>query len=443
MLGASQNKHILSITQLNRLARSILESEIGQIWVSAEISNLVMASSGHWYFTLKDPKAQIKAAMFKGANRSVSKRPVEGDRVLVRGKIGLYEARGDYQLIVELLEPEGEGRLKQEFEKLKQKLHADGLFTQETKQTIPEKIKKVGVVTSPTGAAIQDILTILKRRNPAIDVVIYPAMVQGEQAAEHIARAIEEANHRQETDVLIVGRGGGSLEDLWCFNDERLAHVIFNSELPIISAVGHEIDFSISDLVADLRAPTPSAAAEIVSTDQNQLQHKINQQKERLSQSFLLLSQRKAHQLEIRRNQLAQFHPNQQLIQQQQHVDHFILKLNHAVTQRIQKETAQLKSLSTALERHIPSQKVKELHHQLHNTKSLLQSHINKILITANNKLATQAQVLNTVSPLATLSRGYSISFKEGAIVRSTADLSKGDILETQFVDGKVKSCVT
>ena len=440
MFSASKNQHIISITQLNRLSRSILESEIGQVWVSAEISNLVMASSGHWYFTLKDQKAQVRAAMFKGANRSVGKKPKEGDKVLVRGKIGIYEARGDYQLIVEHLEPEGEGRLKQEFEKLKQKLNSDGLFTQETKQTLPDSITRVGIVTSPTGAAVQDILTVLKRRNPAIKVVIYPVMVQGQQAAEQISEAIQQANERKDTDVLIVGRGGGSLEDLWCFNDERLAHVIFNSELPVISAVGHEIDFSIADLVADLRAPTPSAAAELVSTDQNQLKHKINQRRDQLFRSLTQFIQRKTLQLESKRNQLDQFHPSQQLSQQQQHLDHLTLKLKHAMIQRIQRDKVQLSNLKVAVERNTPSQRMKELNHKLQRAQSTLINQIKAILISSNNKLATNAQILNTVSPLATLSRGYSISFKEGTIVKSTAELNEGDILETRFADGCIKS---
>lgn len=440
MFGISQNQHILSITQLNRLARSILDSEIGQIWVSAEISNLVMASSGHWYFTLKDNKAQIKAAMFKGANRSVGKKPSEGDKVLVRGKVSLYEARGDYQLIVEHLEPEGEGRLKQAFETLKRKLHTDGLFDQTTKQALPEKIKTVGVVTSPTGAAIQDILTVLKRRNPAINVIVYPAMVQGEQATEQIIQAIQQANKRRETDVLIVGRGGGSLEDLWCFNDERLAHTVFNSDLPIISAVGHEIDFSIADLVADIRAPTPSAAAELVSVDHNQLNHAINRHKQDLYRSISRLVQRKIHLLDVRRSQLEQCHPNRQLIQQQQHLDNLIIKLKHEVTQKIQKDNIRLSRLSRAVEQYAPNHKVNELHHRLQRAKTLLVDQLSKTLVAANNRLATQAQLLNTVSPLATLSRGYSISFKEGNIVKSKAELTQGDIMETRFTDGQIKS---
>jgi exodeoxyribonuclease VII large subunit len=440
MFSSSKNQNILSITQLNRFARSVLDSEIGQVWVSAEISNLVMASSGHWYFTLKDNKAQVKAAMFKGSNRSVSKKPLEGDKVLVRGKVSLYEARGDYQLIVEHLEPEGEGRLKQEFEKLKQKLNADGLFTLQTKQPIPANIKKVGIVTSPTGAAIQDILTVLKRRNPNIDVIIYPAMVQGEQATQQIVRAIQQADNRQEVDILIVGRGGGSLEDLWCFNDERLAHVIFNSELPIISAVGHEIDFSIADLVADVRAPTPSAAAELVSVDHNQLNHKINQYRDDLYRAALRSLQSKAHQLEIKRSQLDQFHPNRQLLQQYQHVDNLHLKLRHAMTQKIQKEKVHMSALKTAMNKHLPNHKTKDLNHRLQEMKSILLNHISRAMLSANNRLATQAQLLNTMSPLATLSRGYSISFKEGDIVRSKTELTKGDVLETQFADGKVKS---
>jgi exodeoxyribonuclease VII large subunit len=440
MFSPSSNQRIISITQLNRLARSILDSEIGQVWVSAEISNLVMASSGHWYFTLKDQKAQIKAAMFKGANRHVSMKPREGDSVLIRGRVGIYEARGDYQLIVEHLEPEGEGRLKQAFEKLKQKLNADGLFTQETKQDIPKNLTKVGIITSPTGAAIQDILTVLKRRNPTINVVVYPTMVQGEQAAEQIIKAIHQANERKEVEVLIVGRGGGSLEDLWCFNDERLAHTIFNSELPVISAVGHEIDFSIADLVADVRAPTPSAAAELVSTDQNQLTRNIQQQKEQLLRCMVQVMQRKTLQLEARQNLLDQYHPKQQLSQQQQHLDHLTLQLKHALAQLLQRGKVQLANRRTRLERHLPIHNIEALKHKLHGAHSALNHYMDTRLTASNNRLVTQAHLLNTVSPLATLSRGYSISFKEGTIVRATSDLVKDDIMETQLADGRIKS---
>ena len=442
MLNSSANSNILSVTKLNKLARTILESEIGVVWVSAEISNLVMASSGHWYFTLKDNKAQIRAAMFKGANRFVTKKPIEGDKVLVRASIGIYEARGDYQLIVEHLEPEGEGRLKQQFEQLKQKLAADGLFSQETKQALPDKISSVGIVTSPTGAAVRDIITVLARRNPAIDVVIYPAMVQGERAADEIIRAVELANQRKEVDVLIVGRGGGSLEDLWCFNDERLAHVLFNSTLPVVSAVGHEVDFSIADLVADVRAPTPSAAAELVSIDQNQLLHKIQVLKDSLYRSMTQKLKAAQYQHDVKKSQLAQYHPNKRLQQQYQALDHLTIRMNHAMQHRAQKEKSKLQSLLSRLEHQAPKSKVVELKHRLEQLKSSLFSQMKATLVSSNNRLATQAQLLNTVSPLATMSRGYSISFKGEKIVRSTSDVAAGDIMTTKLPDGEVQSKV-
>ena len=442
MLNSSANSNILSVTKLNRLARTILESEIGQVWVSAEISNLVMASSGHWYFTLKDNRAQIRAAMFKGANRFVVKKPVEGDKVLIRASISIYEARGDYQLIVEHLEPEGEGRLKQQFEQLKQKLTADGLFAQETKQKLPDNINTVGIVTSPTGAAVQDIITVLARRNPAIKVVIYPTMVQGERAAEDIIRSIEKANTRREVDVLIVGRGGGSLEDLWCFNDERLAHVIFNSEIPTVSAVGHEIDFSITDLVADVRAPTPSAAAELVSIDQNQLMHSVNQLRQNLIKSVVQRLKNLRYQHDVRLSQLTQHHPSKRLQQQYQALDHLNLKLKHALSQKINREKTKLASLIAGIERQAPNQTIKTLQQRLDHMKSSLFSHMNARLTSANSRMATQAQLLNTVSPLATLSRGYSISFSDDKIVRTKNDVKEGDVLVTKFSDGDVKSKV-
>ena len=278
----------LTPSQLNRQARSLLESHFSFVWVEGELSNLARPSSGHWYFTLKDDKAQVRCAMFKGNNRRVRIQPQNGQQVLVRAKVSLYEPRGDFQLIIEQMESAGEGLLRQQYQLLKDKLHGEGLFELHHKQAIPKLIQTVGIVTSPTGAAVKDIISVLKRRNPLLNIIVYPAIVQGEQAKYDIAQAITLANQRNEVDVLLIGRGGGSLEDLWAFNEELVARAIFSSNLPTISAVGHEIDTTLADYVADLRAPTPSAAAEIVSAD---IEERINKVTELIKRGQLAVEQ--------------------------------------------------------------------------------------------------------------------------------------------------------
>ena len=290
-------QHILQVSELTKKVRFLLESELNTVWLCGEISNFICAGSGHWYLSLKDSKAQVRCAMFKGNNRRVrlssnvasnslssslpNSLPRNGQQVLVRAKVSLYEPRGDFQLIIEQMEDAGEGLLRQQYEQLKNKLNIEGLFSSHTKQTIPEHVRCVGIITSPTGAAVKDILTVLKRRNPSIKAIIYPALVQGEYAAADITHAINLANVRQECDVLIIGRGGGSLEDLWSFNEESVVRAIYQSKLPTISAVGHEIDTTLADYTADLRAATPSAAAELVSQDNSELLARISVLKHR------------------------------------------------------------------------------------------------------------------------------------------------------------------
>lgn len=437
-----KTRNILTVSKLNRLARSILESEIGRVWLSGEISNFVAASSGHWYFSLKDTNAQIRAAMFRGANNKVLKHPKEGDNVLVKANLSLYEPRGDYQLIVEHLEPEGEGALKRAFEQLKIKLSAEGLFTQAHKQSLPDTVQRVGIISSPTGAALQDILKVLDRRNPGIEIIVYPTQVQGVQAAEQLCEALVKANQRDEVDVLILGRGGGSIEDLYCFNDEALARAIFASKLPIISAVGHEIDVTISDFVADLRAPTPSAAAEIVSEDQQSLLQQLYQHKARLAQHIstqLKYHQQRHHHLQQRLNIQ---HPDKCLQQQNQQLDRLKLSLQQALQQQLEQQKSRLQQLSLQLQSHTPSHRLTHSKQQLHNLQQRLQKSVQRLLHNKQQQLVNNSQLLNTVSPLATMARGYSISFKNDKLVRSAHELKHGDILTTRFADDEVQSQV-
>jgi exodeoxyribonuclease VII large subunit len=429
---------ILSVTRLNRLARQVLESEIGQVWVSGELSNFVAAASGHWYFTLKDNKAQIKSAMFKGANRSVKFTPKAGDKVVVRGSLSLYEARGDYQLIAEHMEPEGLGQLKQAYEALKAKLSAEGLFAMEAKQTIPSNVKKLGVVTSQTGAAIHDILNVLKRRNPSIEVIIYPSLVQGDTAAKSIAAQIHTANKRDEVDMLIVGRGGGSLEDLWAFNEEVVAYAISESKLPIVSAVGHEVDVTIADYVADMRAPTPSAAAELVSSDKSELEKHIQQQQRRLAQVFQQHLKRIEYKLNLVESRLSNVHPAVQIRQANQHTDNLSMRLSQSMNEKINSVRNKADNIALRLQHASPSNAIKEKQQQVQQLSQQLSSMQQRQLSDKRYQLQRIADILNSVSPLSTLSRGYSIAFKEGQVVRSVSQVDKGDVIETRVSDGKV-----
>jgi exodeoxyribonuclease VII large subunit len=429
---------IISVTRLNRLARQVLESEIGQVWVSGELSNFVAASSGHWYFTLKDSKAQIKTAMFKGANRGVKFSPKAGDKVVIRGSLSLYEARGDYQLIGEHMEPEGLGQLKQAYEALKAKLSAEGLFAMEAKQALPTSVKRLGVVTSPTGAAIHDILNVLKRRNPSIEVIIYPSLVQGATAARSIAEQIHIANIRDEVDLLIVGRGGGSLEDLWAFNEEIVAYAISKSSLPIVSAVGHEVDVTIADYVADMRAPTPSAAAELVSTDKSQLERHIQQQQHRLSQVFEQHLKRIQYKLHLIESRLSNVHPAAQIRQANQHTDNLTMRLSQAINAKLNDAQGIITNATLRLQHASPINAIKDKKQHLQKVSEKLNSIQQRQLSDKRYQLQRIADILNSVSPLSTLSRGYSIAFKNDKVVRSVSQLEKGDVIETRISDGSV-----
>ncbi|MDN3381836.1 exodeoxyribonuclease VII large subunit [Pseudoalteromonas sp. APC 3358] len=434
---------VYTVSRLNREIRTILEQGFASLVLTGEISNFITPASGHWYFSLKDDKAQIKAAMWRGNNRNQSYRPVNGAQVTVKARVSLYEPRGDYQLIVEHMEPAGEGQLKQEFDALKMRLAAEGLFSSAHKQPLPQNINRIGVITSATGAAIKDILTVLKRRAPQLEVIIYPAMVQGKEAHVHLINQIELANTRDEVDVLILGRGGGSLEDLWCFNHEQLARAIFKSELPIVSAVGHEIDTTISDYVADVRAATPSAAAELVSPNTQELHNKVTQLVNRLSNAFkhgLADKRALATQLQHRLNLC---HPRNQLNQKSQRLDELSIALQQAMRNRLYQQERTLNNLTPRLMRQSPDKKLATASHQLSQLQARLNQAIQHQLQQANNSLALQASRLDSVSPLNVLARGYSITkTQQGKVVKSVGQIKTGDVLITELVDGSIESQV-
>lgn len=434
---------VYTVSRLNREIRALLEQGFASLILTGEISNFIAPASGHWYFSLKDDKAQIKAAMWRGNNRNQSYRPINGAQVTVKARVSLYEPRGDYQLIVEHMEPAGEGQLKQEFDALKMRLAAEGLFSSAYKKPLPQNINRIGVITSPTGAAIKDILTVLKRRAPQLEVVIYPAMVQGKEAHGHLIKQIELANLRNEVDVIILGRGGGSLEDLWCFNHEQLARAIYQSALPIVSAVGHEIDTTISDYVADVRAATPSAAAELVSPNTQELHNRVNQLINRLANAFKHdIADKRALAIQLQ-HRLNLCHPRNQLNQKSQRLDELSIALQQAMRQRLYQQERVLANLSPRLMRQSPDKKLANANHQLAQLHARLHQAMQQQLQHANNTLALQASRLDSVSPLNVLARGYSITkTAENKVVKSVEDVKVGDVLITELVDGQVTSKV-
>ena len=437
MSNFAQNKPILSVSQLNRQSKELLETYLHRVQVSGEISNLARPSSGHWYFTLKDQRAQVRCAMFKSRTQYLKFLPKEGDQVVVTASVSLYEARGDYQLIVDAMQSAGEGALQLAFEELKQRLFKEGLFDAQYKQAIPKHPKHLGIVTSPTGAAVKDIISVLKRRFPSLPISIYPTQVQGQQAAAQIAQAIERANRDNLCDVLIVGRGGGSLEDLWPFNEEVVARAIFHSRIPTISAVGHEVDTSISDFVADLRAPTPSAAAELVSPDRFEWLGRFEQ----LERSLLRIMQNRLSQQAFHVTQLIKRlrHPKEKLNEHMQRLDMAEMRLKNAMQSRLQNDKQRLQVCQHTLAQYKPDKQLALLQQQNTQLSKRLVKAMKDNLLRLQNTLARQGEVLNAVSPLSTLSRGYAINTTvDGQVIHSHKQVKAGDTLIAKLHEGSL-----
>ncbi|MGF1725072.1 exodeoxyribonuclease VII large subunit [Photobacterium nomapromontoriensis] len=437
------NDRIYTVSSLNAQVRLVLENEMGVVWLIGELSNFSMPVSGHWYFTLKDSRAQVKCAMFKGSNRHVTFKPANGAQVLVKARLSLYEPRGDYQLIIESMQPEGDGRLQQQFEQLKMSLAAEGLFAQSLKSPLPEQPQRVGIITSKTGAALHDILNVLQRRDPSLPVVIYPTMVQGDGAAISIAQAIGRANARQECDVLIVGRGGGSLEDLWAFNEEIVARTIAASQIPIVSAVGHEVDVTIADFVADVRAPTPSAAAELISRDMTYQTQKISQKVQQLQHAMRhYITGRQTLTVRLQ-HRLDKQHPQIRLNQQQQQLDELSARLEQAMQRHLSGHQQHIDRIRYKLALYSPVRTLQTQQNQLARRQQMILDAMDKYLLNTRHKLAMAAEKLDTVSPLATLGRGYSITRNaKGQVIRSCAQVKLGDTLQTKLAEGEIRSIV-
>ncbi|UTW45395.1 exodeoxyribonuclease VII large subunit [bacterium SCSIO 12696] len=438
-------KTVYSISQLNRKVRQLLETHLPLIWVEGEISNFACPASGHWYFSLKDDNAQVRCAMFRNRNNRVrlpsGNRPDNGLQVLLRCRVSLYEGRGEFQLIVEHMEEAGLGALQRRFEQLKHRLAAEKLFDDSHKQALPSIPSRIGVVTSPTGAAIHDVLQVLERRFPSIPITVYPTAVQGQEAIAGIAKAIELANRHNHCDVLIVGRGGGSMEDLWAFNEEAVARAIYASDIPIVSAVGHEVDTTIADLVADHRAATPSAAAELLSPNQQELSARVGNHKQRLYNAASSLIGTQQRQLQHLQKRLR--HPGDKLRQQSQHIDHLEMRLQTAIGNQQHKHRSTLQRLSNALTQLHPQKTIDALKQRNQYLQQRLQAAATHTVNSCQQRLTNTAQLLNAVSPLNTLRRGYSITFnsKEG-VVKSVAEVSTGETVVTRLQDGELHCTV-
>jgi exodeoxyribonuclease VII large subunit len=411
----------ITVSQLNRQVKALLEQGIARLWIEGEISNLARPASGHVYFSLKDKNAQIRAAFFRQRQRGPTIGLKNGDQVLIFGKVSLYEPRGDYQLIVEQVEPAGEGALKRQFEVLKKMLAAEGLFDAERKQDLPELPTRIGVVTSPSGAAIRDILSVLGRRFPSIPVIIYPSAVQGDAAPAELMAALETAVRRDECDVLIIARGGGSLEDLWAFNDEKLARAIADCPITVVSAVGHEVDFTITDFVADVRAPTPSGAAELIVPDRDDWLRSVNSLAARIARLGRRALEDRGQTLDWLSRRLLQTSPQATL--QRQHDR--LREMRHRLSAAIRHDMAGQRP------------RLSNLWQRLHNSSG---TGIGK----ARHRLELAMRGLHSVSPLATLERGYAIveDATTGKVLMKAGDTAPGEDVRARLAQGEVVATV-
>jgi exodeoxyribonuclease VII large subunit len=437
-------RQVLTISQLNAQARVLLERGLGSVWLEGEISNLSRPASGHWYFSLKDEGAQVRCAMFRSKCMLVRFPVRDGSRVVARGRVSLYEARGEFQVVVEHLEEAGEGALRRRFEDLKRKLLAEGLFEAGRKRKLPVLPRRIGVVTSPTGAALRDVLHVLRRRFPAVPVRVYPTAVQGESAPREIVDALRLAGRRAECDVLIVARGGGSLEDLMAFNDEAVARAIAACPIPVISGVGHETDFTIADFVADERAPTPSGAAERAVPDSAEYLRALGALYRNLAGAMRRKLQVLRQVLGQHERGLGRAHPGARLRQHAQRLDELEQRLQRAMTRKLDRSRVRLANAHALLTRSGPSRRLATLRLRLDAVQGRLPSSMRRRLRDAHGRWERSLRTLHAVSPLATLERGYAIVLDDaGHVVTDATVLRPGDRIETRLARGAVRAAVT
>ena len=439
----SPPRDILSPSSLNRLVRDLLGDVFPMVWIEGELSNLARPASGHVYFTLKDSGAQVRCAMFKAKAARLAFRPVDGMQVMLRAKVGLYEPRGEFQLVAESMEPAGEGALQRAFEQLKARLDAEGLFAQERKRGLPRFAQRIGVITSSTGAAVRDVLSVLSRRWPLADVEVLPVPVQGREAPPAIVAMLNKASASGRYDVLLLTRGGGSLEDLWAFNDEGVARAVHACAVPVVAAVGHEIDFSIADFVADLRAPTPSAAAELLVPDAAAISRHLAQQRSRLltlqQRQLQSLSQRTDHLLARLQSQK----PQARLARDAERLGHLQRRLGAIWRERVSQRSSRLERLQGRLQGQHPRLHLPLLATRLASSRQRLQHAMGRLLEQRRSRLDNSAHALHAVSPLATLERGYAIlRDSEGKLIRSVLDARPRDRVSARLVDGELKLVV-
>lgn len=433
-------RDVYSVSRLNREARALLEGEFPLIWIEGEISNLSQPSSGHIYFSLKDAQAQVRCAMFRQRNRLLRFEPDNGQQVLVRARVSLYETRGEFQCLVEHMEDAGEGMLRRKFEALKKRLSDEGLFDTAHKTPLPTLPRRIGIITSPTGAAVRDILNVLGRRFPTIPVLIYPVPVQGDAAAGRIATMIGLADQRKDCDVLILARGGGSLEDLWAFNEEPVARAIHACETPMVVGVGHEVDVTIADFVADVRAPTPSGAAEVVAPDYREWLRNFDAYQQRILGSWERSTQRNVQLLSSLTRRLHTQHPGQRISQQSQQLDDLEQRLSTAANRGIQHRRGQLRELLAHLRRLSPGPAVQQYKSAAQTLSLRLRAATAQALRASGERLAISARALDAMSPLATLERGYAIVTRQQQgkteLVRDAGLVKSGDKLRVRLATG-------
>lgn len=430
-------RRILTVSQLTGLVKGVLEENFEHVWVEGEVSNFSMPASGHFYFTLKDAGAQLRCVMFRASARALKFKPRDGMVLVLRGRISVYDQRGEYQLLAEYMEPKGVGALQLAFSQLKERLAKEGLFDEAHKKPIPALPQRIGIVTSPTGAAIHDMLNVLNRRFTNLEILIYPVRVQGEGAAAEIAQAIRDFNRYREVDVLIVGRGGGSLEDLWAFNEEEMARAIYNSKIPVISAVGHEVDYTIADFVADLRAPTPSAAAELVVKSKVELAAQVDNLSRRLVHGV----QRRMQEVRGELNSLSRAlkEPTMLLGHLGQRVDDLAGRLERVRQVAMTQRRERLAAMVAQLHMRNPALAVERSRERLLAVTGRMNMAIRRLLDRAHEQSVVSAAKLQALSPLSTLGRGYSIARRMplGEIVTDSAKIETGDRLELTFHHGR------
>ncbi|MGV3489285.1 MAG: exodeoxyribonuclease VII large subunit [Tuberibacillus sp.] len=428
----------ISVTALTRYMKRVVEGDrhLRNLWLRGEISNFKRHSRGHMYMTIKDAGSRISAVMFAQDNKSLTFTPEEGMKVLVRGEVSLYEPYGQYQFYIKEMQQDGIGNLYLQFEALKKKLEQEGLFNPENKKTLPAMPKEIGVITSPTGAAVRDLFTTIKRRMPSARITLFPVLVQGEYAAASIARAIRQANEMNIVDVLIVGRGGGSIEELWAFNEEIVAREIFASQLPIISAVGHETDFTIADFVADLRAATPTAAGELVVPNIMDLEERIESRTKRLSTAMKRRIDRENDKLNVLRNSYAFKQPKALIMRREQDLDRLIDRAQSNAKRLVRDRWQTYEHLQQLLFKHHPDAMIQQTQKDIKNTSDRLKRAMRVLYERKAKMLPPFIAQLNALSPLNVMERGYALPYKEGALLKSVRQVAAGDGITVKLKDG-------